>query len=132
MMKPGTPKIHSPLQNHYGTPNYCYDTNTVFDKSRKYFIPISLYWEIIDVYIDNIITIITDHADWITKGQHASPLTVHTVCRSTNETDPPKHAQMVLSFVNWTVKAQPTKEKNFPRLGSYYLAISNISHPPHN
>ena len=80
--------IQSPLQQHFKPPAQRYDSTTAFGKARKLFVPVPFYWAVADGYIDDIITIIADHADWITKGQHAAPLAVHTVFCPTDESDP--------------------------------------------
>ena len=55
----------SPLQQHFKPSSQRYESPTPFGKSRKLFVPIPFYWAVADGYIDNIIIIIADHADWI-------------------------------------------------------------------
>jgi len=78
----------SPLQQHFKPPAQRYESTTPFGKARQLFVPVPFYWVVADGYIDDIITIIADHADWITKGQHSAPLAVHAVFRPTDESDP--------------------------------------------
>ena len=80
--------IHSPLQSIFKQPLTRYPTNTPFGRARKLFVPVPFHWAVADGYIDDIITVILDHANWITKGQNAAPLAVHTVFRPTDPNDP--------------------------------------------
>ena len=65
--------IQSPLKKHFKPPSQRYDSTTAFGIARKLFVPVPFFWAVADGYIDDIITVIADHADWISKGQNAAP-----------------------------------------------------------
>ena len=81
-------EIHSPLQPEFDSMNEQYDNKTPFGTANKLFVPMPFHPAMADGYIDDIVTAMLDQADWVSRGQNAAPLAVHTVFRPVDDDDP--------------------------------------------
>ena len=80
--------VHSPLQPQFDTATSHYPPSTPFAAADPLMVTVPFHPAAADGYIDDIITVMLEIKNWVSKGQNAAPLAIHTIFRPTQKDDP--------------------------------------------
>ena len=81
-------QLHSPIQHRLQDKELSHHQSTPFGKARKLFVDVPFHYAAADGYIDDIITVVLDTADWLRRAINAAPLAIHTLFLPVDCRDP--------------------------------------------
>ena len=87
--------LHSPIQEQLQDKDISYTSSTPFGTARPLFVNVPFHFATADGYIDDIITVVLDTADWLRRAINAAPLAIHTLFRPVDCRDPLPRAESV-------------------------------------
>ena len=71
--------LHSPLKGQLDKPADTYDRKVLFAPARPLFVEMPFHYAMADGYIDDIITVVLEEEDWVSKTLNAAPLVIHSL-----------------------------------------------------